>query len=149
MKNLLNKRVSTAFGKQIFLIGCDTQGINYWLEAPSFDRGWYWSFGYVENYSNNKNPEKAKDIDGHQHWDGLSENIDFSKVTFSENEKNALNILFTTFYSLTEKAQAAHKNDYASWKQINTVKIPKIMTEIIKILSPENYTFELKIPKLI
>ena len=37
-----------------YLLGRDEEGINYWLEEPSWDCGWYWGFGYVETYTTNE-----------------------------------------------------------------------------------------------
>jgi hypothetical protein len=47
---MLSKRKSHAFGKDIYLIGKDKSGTNYWLESPSWDCDWYWGFGYIETY---------------------------------------------------------------------------------------------------
>jgi hypothetical protein len=69
MKTQIKKEQNFAFGKDVFLLGQDKEGIKYWLEAPKFDCGWYWGFGYVETYTNNDNPGKAKDINSHQHID--------------------------------------------------------------------------------
>jgi len=36
-KNLISKQKSRAFGKDIYLIGEDKDGIKYWLEQPKWD----------------------------------------------------------------------------------------------------------------
>lgn len=64
----MKKQKSKAFRKEIYLLGCDSSGQNYWLEAPSWDCNWYWGFGYIETYTNNSNPSISKDIESHQHW---------------------------------------------------------------------------------
>lgn len=46
----MKKEKRHAFGKDIYLLGVDADGTRYWLEAPSWDCGWYWGFGYVEVY---------------------------------------------------------------------------------------------------
>lgn len=67
----MDKLQDRAFGKKdVYLLGKDADGIKYWLEAPSWDCGWYWGFGYVETYQNNRQPSTARDIDSHQHADG-------------------------------------------------------------------------------
>ena len=71
MKTTLAKKQSKAFGKDIYLLGEDQDGIKYWLQSPSFDCGWYWGFGYIMTYTNNRRPDLAKDIDSHQHIEGL------------------------------------------------------------------------------
>lgn len=67
----MKKEVRHAFEKEIYLLGKDKYGRKRWLEKPSWDCGWYWGFGYVESYTNNNNPEKAKDIEEHTHFDSL------------------------------------------------------------------------------
>ena len=49
---MLNKKKIHVFGKDAYLLGKDDQGIQYWLESPSWDCDWYWGFGYVETYTN-------------------------------------------------------------------------------------------------
>jgi len=66
----MKKRISEAFGKKVYLLGKDDEGTLYWLEAPSWDCGWYWGFGYIETYTNNNNPNRSQDITSHQHWEG-------------------------------------------------------------------------------
>lgn len=128
-KQLIAKRTSNAFGKDIYLLGIDADGVKYWLEAPKWDCGWYWGFGYVETYTNNENPSKSRDIDSHQHIDssfmGSSEYYDHSKgcfrkgeyihniydcptfaaTTFDEKTGWTLSELFRSFYSLKESAE--------------------------------------------
>lgn len=70
-KPLLAKTKSHAFGKDIYWLGHDSNGINYWLEEPKWECGWYWGAGYVETYTNNTNPSIARDINSHQHFNGL------------------------------------------------------------------------------
>lgn len=125
----LKKRQSFAFGKDIYLLGQDSDGTNYWLEAPKWDCGWYWGFGYVETYTDNENPSKARDMESHQHIDssfmGSQEYYDSEKQcsrkgeyvnniydsprlpikTFTENEGWELSELFNQFYFLREAAE--------------------------------------------
>ena len=67
----MKKQTTIAFNKKIYLLGADAEGTKYWLEAPSWDCGWYFGFGYVETYTNNNCPSKAADINSHQHFDSL------------------------------------------------------------------------------
>jgi hypothetical protein len=69
MKTQIKKQKSHFFGKDVYLLGEYKNGKRYWLEAPSWNGGWYWGFGYVETYEGNRWPEKAKDIDSHTHID--------------------------------------------------------------------------------
>jgi len=123
------KRKSHAFGKDVYLLGTDKEGIRYWLEAPTWDCGWYWGFGYVETYHNNAMPTRAKDIDSHTHIDSafigkheyydtttktrkLSEyihniydNPTLCSKTFNEKEGWELSELFNQFYFLRQAAE--------------------------------------------
>ena len=111
----MKKKTSYAFGKKIYLLGKDENGTLYWLEEPSWDCGWYWGFGYIETYTNNKNPHLARDINSHQHWQGLIMNSKcnaydnfkklFIETPLSDNEIWELCDYMRTFYSLREVAE--------------------------------------------
>lgn len=130
-KEIIAKAKSHAFGKDVYLLGEDKDGIKYWLEAAKWDCGWYWGFGYVETYKGNRTPSAAKDIDSHSHVDGSlmgkiefynsdkqkwdSEYINnifdcptFSKTTFTEKEGWVLSELFKSFYTLKVTAEFYH-----------------------------------------
>jgi hypothetical protein len=128
MKKQISKKTNQAFGKEIFLLGRDEDGTNYWLEKAKWDCGWYWGFGYVETYSNNKNPHLSKDINSHQHIDSsfmgqmrkhdienkYTINTEFIhnifdapilfETTFTEKEGWQLSELFKSIYTLKECA---------------------------------------------
>lgn len=151
----MRKKVTKAFGKEIYLLYIDDEGHKCWLEYPSWDCGWYWGFGYIETYTNNNYPEKAKDISSHTHWNSvfdrcgiIKNNQSLKRAVWTVGEKHRLVVLFNGFYDLKEKAQAAHNSNHAQWEQINTVDIPDIMTEILSILSPTGHTPKITIPKL-
>lgn len=111
----MKKKTTRAFGKEIYLLGKDAEGTLYWLEEPSWDCGWYWGFGYIETYTNNKNPHLARDINSHQHFDGLFMNKNkcsfdafkefFVETPLSDNEIWELCDYMKTFYSLKEVAE--------------------------------------------
>ena len=85
---MTNKKMKKhAFGKDIYFLGQDKDGTNYWLEEASWYCSWYWGGGYVETYTNNKNPELSRDIQSHQHFDSL----------FFKGNKNAHD-LFIEFF---------------------------------------------------
>lgn len=65
------KHVINWHGKSYYFLGQDAYGENYWLEQANWDCGWYWGGGYVETFTNNRNPEKSRDVSSHQHFDGL------------------------------------------------------------------------------
>jgi len=157
----MNKKVSRAFNKDIYFLGIDKKTGEYlWMEEPKWDCGWYWGFGYVENYTNNKNPEKARGIRCHQHFNGLiwwttnegkylyhiKEILD---TPLSEDESWELSDLMKRFYSFRDVAEIFHSgNGHMTSntgvdstnkeleKYINEVELPKIFKRVIEILTP-------------
>lgn len=158
MKQTLNKQKSHAFGKDIYLLGTDADGIKYWLEAPSWDCGWYWGFGYIETYTNNGSPSNSKDILSHQHadnfmskwfksWNGSKPILE--NTTFTEKEGWELSELFEQFYFLQKAAEnfargKCHVDNAQvnSWEnkplaeEINKKHIPNVTARILQILTP-------------
>lgn len=131
-KTIVEKQKSHAFGKDIYLLGIDEDGTKYWLEAPKWDCGWYWGFGYVETYTNNTNPHLAKDISSHSHFSGLVgyqefynhekgvfqkgeyihnvfDSPTFAATTFDEKTGWVLSELFDSFYKLKKIAEVFGK----------------------------------------
>lgn len=127
-KTIVEKSKSHAFGKNIYLLGTDENGIKYWLEEPKWDCGWYWGFGYVETYTNNKKPELSKDICSHSHISGflgyqeeysfqkqcfvkgeyihnLIDSKTFASTTFNDKESWELSELFNQFYFMQKAAE--------------------------------------------
>lgn len=150
----IKKQVDFAFGKKVYLLGADEKGVKYWLEAPSWDCGWYWGFGYIETYRGNGTPSKAIDIASHQHAEGFY-NIWCYEIlknkTFSDDEKWALCELFDNFYTLKKLAGAQHANgkegNYTRQRNgfnyndlikeninINIDCLPSVMAKIVSIL---------------
>lgn len=156
----MEKEKKFAFGKNIYLLGCDSDGVKYWLEEASWDCGWYWGFGYVETYTNNNNPEKARDINSHQHFDGLflKRNIfdSFKEILtttpLTDKEIWQLLELMKTCYTLKNSAELyRHGGAYITTNilqdtlknekeenKINNEILPKLFDEIYKILTPES-----------
>lgn len=155
----LEKRTTKAFNKRIYLLGKDETGENYWLEHESWDCGWYWGFGYIETYTNNNNPDKAKDIESHSHatefmseyftsWNGSKPIL--TETTFSEKEGWELSELFAQYYLLKDvaeyfmagKCNTAHTSiplyrNKDLVKDINVNRLPIIFKRIREILSPK------------
>lgn len=159
-KNTLKKEISHAFGKDVYLLGCDKDGIKYWLGSPRFDCGWYWGFGYVDTYTKNDHPNLSKDINSHQHIkssflfqqkDEYIHNLYDAKLlintTFTEGEGWELGELFKHFYTLKDAAEIFHNGagiagrkvdntDKKMEDHINQTVLPTIFKRIIEILSP-------------
>lgn len=153
----MEKQKSHAFRKDVYLLGIDSEWIRYWLESPTWDCDWYWGFWYIETYQSNKMPDKAKDIDSHQHandflgkwWHSWNGSVPIlSETTFSNDEGWMITELFKRFYLFQELAWFYHsggmncipsqsKINKQKWEEINKITLPEIMNEIISILSPE------------
>lgn len=155
------KRKEHAFGKDIYLLGTNQEGEKVWLEAPTWDCNWYWGFGYLETYTNNNDPQFAKDISSHLHFDstiGKQENgkhahhlhdLEWQECTLSESESWKLSDLMKQFYVLKDAAAIfrsgnAHisgggdcgTKDLQLENHINKILLPVIFKEIEKILNP-------------
>lgn len=153
----MKKDIKRAFGKEIYLLG-KKDGINYWLEAPSWDCGWYWGCGYVETYSNNSCPERARDISSHQHFDGLFFNKKnkngydaflefFDEITLEKKEVWTFVELMKTIYTLKDTAEVLGRGgshyttnpckdviiNNEEVKRINEIILPALFEEV-KIL---------------
>ncbi len=149
------------FGKDCYLLGQDKNGENYFLEAATWDCGWYWSGGYIETYTNNENPLRAKDISSHQHFDSLFfkgkkcafDNFkEFFTVTpFTDKEIWTICELMKSFYIIRNYSDTLHRGgahyttnpasevikNEDEYKRINEKVIPEIMSELYKILEGE------------
>lgn len=155
------KRKSHAFGKDIYFLGQDKDGINYWLEEAKWDCDWYWGGGYVETYTNNKCPSMSRDINSHSHFNcmffkGNKNGYDafkdfFVETPFTDKEIWTICELLKAFYIArdysdmicrggahytTNPAKETIKND-AEYKRINEIVIPEIMRNLYKIMTPE------------
>lgn len=155
----LEKTKKHAFDKDIYLLGQDAEGINYWLEAPSWDCNWYWGFGYIETYTNNTNPEKARDISSHSHannfmseyfteWNGSKPILTLK--TFTDSEGWEICELFEQFYFLQKAAENFGRGKcycanttVENWakpelaKEINEKLIPMVTKRLLEILTPK------------
>jgi len=154
----MKKEKLHVFGKDIFLLGKDEEGTKYWLEAPSWDCGWYWGFGYIETYTNNRSPQNSRDISSHQHADDFmsvwftewnNSKPKLAHKTFTDKEGWELSELFKQFYFLKDAAANFNRGKchVAStktklWKkpqltkEINDKLIPMITKRILEILTP-------------
>lgn len=157
----MKKFAFNKFGHKYYLLGTDKEGIKYFLEEASWDCDWYWGGGYVETFSNNRNPVCSRDIDSHRHFNymfltynknGFDMFKDFFKETpFTDNEIWKICELMKSFYVAREYSDMIYRGgahytknpaketimDKAEYNRINKVVIPTIMTELYKILSEE------------
>lgn len=159
----MKKEKKHIFGKDVYLLGKEKEGKKCYLEAASFDCGWYWGFGYIETYTNDRNPERSKDIDSHRHFDNLFLNKNifnsfknfFEDTTLNDAEiwellgymkefytlKNYSDLLYNGNY-ITSKAknikQAKHEEkNKEEYNRINNIILPELFEKIYKLLTEE------------
>lgn len=155
----MEKKIINKFGKH-YLLGINKDGEKVWLEEPSWDCGWYWGFGYIHTYTNNKQPERSRDISMHTHFDSLF--LDgpdcardmfkhyFKTTVLTDNEIWELCDYMKTFYTLKSVAEL-FKNGYSHQTErakveslkseeqrdlINKVWLPEVFNRIKLLLSP-------------
>lgn len=159
MENTKQKRF--AFNKTIFYLGKDKDGANRWLEAPSWDCGWYWGYGYIETYTNNESPERSRDINEHTHFDCLFLNGNkcafdmfkefFTSTPLNDDEIWTLCDYMMTFYTLrktaelyrygysyqTEKAKLDIIKNKEQENTVNKILLPELFKHIEALLTPK------------
>lgn len=157
----MDKQKSHAFGKDCYLLGKDRNGDYIWLEAASWDCGWYWGFGYVETYTYPRRPDLSRDIQSHTHIDCLlwkqgghgylhHLNQIMSESVLTERESWEFSDLMKSFYTLKETVEVVGRGyshltvsgrvdacvDVDMVKKINEEMIPAIFERVYKLLSP-------------
>ena len=163
----IEKKISRAFGKKVYLLGYDKDGQSVWLETPKWDCGWYWGFGHIERYQTRSgkicnNPENAHDCMSHTHWDSsiigkhehydfekkcfclssdyvhhINENKDFVSTTLTDNESWELSDLMKTFYALKETAQLFHHGHSNLTGKGISLKNESLEKQINEVLLPQ------------
>jgi hypothetical protein len=127
----IEKQKDHAFGKDVYLLGTK-DGEKIWLEAPQWDCGWYWGFGYIETYTGKK-PSTSRDIASHSHWENgivgrqekydcdkkcfvkadyvhhLNENPSVTESVLEDKESWLLAEYMQTFYTLSKTAGLYHR----------------------------------------
>lgn len=158
-----NKKKSfTWHGKTYYYIGQDENGQKMYLEKATWDCNWYWGIGYIESFTNNRNPELSRDISMHTHFDCLMEeqaknrfyHIDAFKTVFPVNPftdseiwkiielmKSAYtarqysDMLYTGGSHITGNPAKDIIQNETEYKRINDIVIPGIMENLYKIMT--------------
>lgn len=117
----MKKHTFNWHGDDYYLLGVDKDGTKYYLCRGTFDCDWYWSGGYINTFSNNKTPEKSKDINSHQHYDSFFDLTELKNVAYydawqqflkqtplTKKEWWTLHELLRTFYTLSRTMEIAH-----------------------------------------
>jgi hypothetical protein len=132
---LINKKTYTAFNKNVYLIGVTDDNVYIWLEEPSWDCGWYWGFGYLETYTNNRYPHLSKDINSHSHFTNFDNNTslndyyELDKCVLSESDLFELKRLMKLALDLGNEARETKAKEYKNLSEIHT--------QIIDMLNPK------------
>lgn len=156
----IGKKTINKFGKH-YLLGVNKDGEHVYLEKESWDCGWYWGFGYLHTFTNDRQPERSKDISMHDHFDSLflNKNVSaydlinsyFESMTVSSSELYELIDLMMTAYALkksaelfrhgyswqTEKAKIEGLKDEALENRINKGLLPQVFERIETLLAKE------------
>ena len=139
---LLNKKIINKFGTH-YLLGEDENGIKYWLEEPTFNCGWYWGLGYIETFTNNRQPTRSVDIMSHEHFDSkfmmnygsIDGYLDFfKKSVLDRHDTYRLFELMECAYTLSKMAGICERG--SAWVSKNdcydTLKDQNLYLEIIQ-----------------
>lgn len=144
----MEKAVVNVFGEH-YLLGVGASGTKYYLEKESWDCGWYWGFGYVHSYTNNRCPSASRDIATHNHFnnmflDGPRNGFDefklfFADTVLTDNEIWTFIELMKTAYILREAAEVFGRGGahYTTNPCADIIKNPDYVDKINKELLPE------------
>lgn len=155
----MKKKIINKFGKH-YLLGINQDGEYVYLEEPSWDCGWYWGFGYLHTYTNNKQPERSRDLTSHFHFDSTFLNGKdcardmfkkyFKETVLTDSEIWELVDYMQTFYTLKAAAELFNRGhshqterakieDLQSEEQrdlVNKVWLPEVFNRIRTLLTP-------------
>ena len=150
MAKLIDKKKSHAFKKDVYLLGI-LDGEQIWLEAPSWDCGWYWGFGYINSHTHYNSLCFNNDNEEHKFIHVLEDLKDLEACTLTRDEQWILSDLMKSFYTLKESAEIFHSGSshYTSntgvdlknedyYNKINKELIPAITARVIELLTPNN-----------
>lgn len=143
------------------LLGKDSEGVRYYLEAPSWDCGWYWGYGYITTKDSHQHadgefkPDRSDDEKRREYNSYDSDTNIFTgqflvEKTFTPEQGWILRELMATFYQMKKQAELVGRGgmhqtsnplkalllDEAEAKRINETVIPTI-TEAITIILKE------------
>lgn len=154
----MKKTVFEAFGKRQYLLGRDKDGTLYWLREALFYNDSYWGMGYINTFTNNERPDLSDDIKSIQCFDGLFMHkminmhdrmeLFFEEMTLSGKELWTLCELMESLYAVKEYSDMIRNGgdhyginpcrevmkNAKEYERINKIVIPKILSEIYKLL---------------
>ena len=135
---VIPKQVSRRKGHLYFLLGKDANGNTYWLEQRQWACDWYWAFGYVQSFEQNLSPERARDIETHDHFNRLflnGEYIENYKVFFS----GGVTLEDEDIWRLMEAMKSAYiVSEYQQFLYRKGAHISSLPDEVKQIISNQN-----------
>ena len=153
---LLKKKIVNVFGNNNYLLGEDEDGIRYYLEEAHFDCGWYWGIGYIETFTNNRQPTRSVDIMSHEHFNckfmrgGYVDGYEkfFKKSVLNRHEIYKLFELMECAYTLSKMAGICecrpdrvndgtcydYLKNQSEYLNIIKVKLPAVLADIYNLL---------------
>lgn len=157
---MLKKKTIKIFGNKYYLLGTRKDGMNVYMQEPEWQCGWYWGGLYLTCFTNNRQPERSRGIDSHQHFDSLFLNDSkvnafdafkefFKETTLNDKEiwllvdymysfyalKRAAEILSRGYSHMTEKAKLSEVQNSEMAKEINEKILPAIFKQVDILLS--------------
>lgn len=135
---VISKEVSRRGGKLYFLLGKDADGNKHWLRQREWSCDWYWAFGYVQSFEQNRSPERARDIETHTHFNRLflnGEYIENYKVFFS----GGVTLEDEEIWKLMEAMKSAYiVSEYQQFLYRKGAHITSLPEEVKQIISNQN-----------
>lgn len=132
---VIPKQVSRRKGHRYFLLGKDANGNKYWLEQRQWVCDWHWAFGYVQSFEQNLSPERARDIETHDHFNKLflnGEYIENYKVFFS----GGVTLEDSDIYKLMEAMKEFYiAKEYYEFLYCKSARITSLSEEVKRVIS--------------
>ena len=157
---MLKKKTIKIFGNKYYLLGTREDGMNVYMQEPEWQCGWYWGGLYLTCFTNNRQPERSRDICEHFHFDStfLNKNKSyrdafkeyFKETVLTDSEIYELCDYMKTFYTLKSVAEL-FKNGYSHQTErakiealksedqrdlVNKVWLPEVFKRIETLLTP-------------
>lgn len=139
------------------LLGQDADGLDYYLEDPSWDCGWYWGFGYIVSATSFSHadgeyimpdPDKRSLYTSRDNDTNIFTGRFLKNKTFTDEQGWKLRELMATFYQIQKQAELVGRGgmhissnplkdlllDKEQADDINERLLPKITGAVMQIL---------------
>lgn len=157
---MLKKKTIRVFGNKYYLLGKSKDGDLYYMQEPEWQCGWYWGGLYLTVFTNQRQPERSRDISMHTHFDYLFMQGNkccrdafkeyFKETVLTDSEIYELCDYMKTFYTLKSVAELfkngySHQTEHAKIEAlksedqrdlVNKVWLPEVFKRIETLLTP-------------